>query len=89
MATANPTQAPTFTPTPAPQDIPKYWNTFEDVTDPAANGITSDNDYEIIKITTENVDYEGGKQALEISGTLPGAKGSSLSVGFSLKQFNR
>ena len=86
MATANPTQAPTFTPTPAPQDIPKYWNTFEDVTDPAANGITSDNDYEIIKITTENVDYEGGKQALEISGTLPGAKGSSLSVGFSLKQ---
>ena len=80
-----PTQAPpTASPTPAPKSYPKYWNSFEQVTDPAASLISSDNSNVII--TTENVAYGGGKQALEISGTLAGDKDSSLSVAFSVKQ---
>jgi GH35 family endo-1,4-beta-xylanase len=82
-----PTEAPTMlTPTPAPTDAPKYWNTFEDGTDPAASGMIPAQSYGNVKITTENVDYIGGKQALEVSGMLPGGKDSPLSVEFSLQK---
>jgi len=86
------TEAPTITPSSTTKVVPVYRNSFEDITDPAASGITSDhgntaNDtHSSIKITSENVDFAGGKQALEVSGTLPGAQYSYLAADFSVKK---
>jgi GH35 family endo-1,4-beta-xylanase len=91
--TTNPaTEAPVIEPTPAPEGSQKYWNTFEDVSDPAAGGITADlgPSSEVtnakVNITQENVDYAGGKQALAVSGTFPGAQYSFLAADFSVKK---
>ena len=85
--TANPTNTPqpTATATPAPQDVPIYQNSFEEITDLAASGITSSNAN--IRIITENVDFASGNKALEVYGTLPGPQWSSLLVDFSMKKF--
>ena len=86
------TEAPTIAPIPAPKDFPKYWNSFEDVTDPAASGITADlgpsseETNTKVNITQENVDYAGGKQALAVTGTFPGAQYSFLAADFSVKK---
>jgi hypothetical protein len=74
---------PSATATPLPVDIPIYRNSFEDVTDLAASGITSNAN---VKITTENVDYASGNKALEVSGTLPGAQWSNIFLDFSMKK---
>ena len=70
--------------TPAPQDVPVYRNSFEDIADLADSGITSSNAN--IRITTENVDFASGKQALEVFGTLPGAQWSTISAEFPMKK---
>lgn len=72
---------PTITSTPEPADIPIYKNSFEDIINPAASGITSSAD---ITINTENFNYPGGGTALEIKGLLQGAQYSSLNVDFSI-----
>jgi hypothetical protein len=82
--TTKSTKMPTITPTPTPEDVPIYKNSFEDVTDLAASGITSSDAK--VKINTENVDYAGGSKTLEVYGTLPGANNSSLSVDLSIKK---
>jgi hypothetical protein len=82
--TPTPISTPTNRPTEAPvPDVPIYRNSFEEITDLAASGITSRNAN--IRITTENVDFAGGNQALEVYGTLPGAQWSFMSADFSVK----
>jgi hypothetical protein len=81
---AKATSVPTPTATPVP-DVPIYRNSFEDIPDLSASGITSNNAR--IKITTENVDYASGNQALEIYGTLPGAQWSFIQAEFNMKKF--
>jgi GH35 family endo-1,4-beta-xylanase len=85
-STANPTMMPTTTPNPAPKDVPVYRTSFENISDLAAKGITSNAN---ITITTDNVnyaDYASGSKDLEVFGTLPGAQWSYLSVDFSMKK---
>jgi hypothetical protein len=82
--TPKPTAAPTPKPTAAPvPDVPIYQNSFEDITDLVANGITSNGD---VALDTENFNYPGGGTALKIGGTLPGAQYSSLYVDLSFKK---
>jgi len=75
---------PTITSTPEPVDIPIYKNSFEEITDLAANGITSAKNE--VRINTQNVDYQSGKQSLEADGTIAGAQYSSLTIDFSVKK---
>jgi GH35 family endo-1,4-beta-xylanase len=86
-ATAQLAAVPTLTPIPAPKDVPVYRTSFEDISDLAARGITSNAN---IKISTESVnyaDYASGSKDLEVYGTLPGAQWSYLSADFSMKKF--
>jgi len=78
-----PTVTPTATATPAPKDVPIYRNSFEEITDPATSGITSNAN---VRITTENVDYASGNQALEVYGTLAAAQWSNIFVDLSMKR---
>ena len=55
-STPMPTDVPTIPPTPTPTDVVKYWNTFDDVADPMASGITPVQDYGNVKTSTDNVD---------------------------------
>jgi GH35 family endo-1,4-beta-xylanase len=84
--TASPSPAPTITPSPTPQDDPAFRTSFEDISDLAAKGITSNVN---ISISTENVNYAGyasGSKDLKVFGTLPGAQWSLLSADFSIKK---
>ena len=75
---------PTKTSTPEPPDIPIYKNSFEGITDLAANGITSTkND---LRLNTETVDYQSGSQSLEAYGTIAGAQYSALTIDLSVKK---
>jgi hypothetical protein len=65
-------------------DVPIYQNSFEDIDDLGANGITSEKS--IIKISTENVDFASGKKALEVSGTLSETQWSSIYVDFTINK---
>jgi endo-1,4-beta-xylanase len=67
------------------RDIPIYRNSFEEITDLAASGITSSNAN--IRIATENVDFASGNKALKVYGTLPGPQWSNISADFSMKKF--
>jgi Glycosyl hydrolase family 10 len=78
-----PTATATATATPASQDILIYRNSFEEITDLAASGITSNVD---VTLNTDNFNYPGGGTALEIKGTLPGAQYSSIYVDFAIKK---
>lgn len=79
-----PSPTVTASATPAPQDVPVYRNSFEDIADLAASGITSSNAN--IRIATENIDYASGIQALEVYGMLPGAQWSTISADFPMKK---
>jgi endo-1,4-beta-xylanase len=78
------TPQPTSTSTPEPMDITIYKNSFEGITDLAANGITSTNND--LRINTENVDYQSGSQSLEAYGTIAGPIYSTLTIEFSVKK---
>jgi hypothetical protein len=82
--TPQPTVTATTIATPEPRDVPVFQNSFEDITDLAANGITSSN--ADITTNTENFNYPGGGTALEVKGTLPAAQWSILNVDFSIKK---
>ena len=83
MPSATVTPQPTNTSTPEPVDIPIYKNSFEGITDLAANGITSTNND--VRINTENVDYQSGSQSLEAFGTIAAPNYSTLTIEMSLK----
>jgi endo-1,4-beta-xylanase len=90
----NPTLAPTLVPasteqampTPIPpqtKDIPVYRNSFEDITDLSASGITSTNNE--VGLNSKNVAYQSGHRSLEAGRTIAGTQYSSLSIEFSVK----
>ncbi len=74
---------PTYTSTPEPVDIPIYKNSFEEITDLVANGITSIKNE--LRINTENVDFQSGSQSLEALGTIDAAAFSALTIDFSIQ----
>ena len=78
------TTQPTNTSLPETRDIPIYKNSFEGITDLAANGITSANNG--VRINTENVDYQSGSQSLEAYGTIAGPIYSTLTIEFLVKK---
>jgi len=78
------TPQPTNTSTPETRDIPIYKNSFEGITDLAANGITSANNG--VRINTENVDYQSGNQSLEAYGTIAAPIYSTLTIELSIKK---